>query len=62
MQWYFCLDHGRAEPEGEACKADNRLGPYASKVEAENWRDRHEGRTDDWEEQDRAWDGDEADD
>lgn len=57
MQWYFCLDHDRAEPEGEACKADNRLGPYASREEAEAWRERVESRNDDWDEQDEKWEG-----
>lgn len=59
MSWYFCLEHGKAEPAGEACKADNRLGPYDTREQAENWRAKVEDRNDDWEEQDREWDGEE---
>lgn len=60
MSWYWCQRHGRAEPEGEACRALDRLGPYPTREAAENWRERAEARNEDWEAQDRAWEGEEA--
>lgn len=55
-QWYWCQRHGRAEPEGEACRALDRLGPYSSREAAENWQETAAERNEAWEEQDRAWD------
>ena len=52
-QWFWCFTHQKAEPEGEQCRADDRLGPYASRAEAEDWRAKVEARND-------AWDEDEA--
>lgn len=54
-EWFWCQRHERAEPEGEACPQDRRLGPYESKEAAENWRARFEQRNEDWEEQDEEW-------
>ena len=43
-QWYWCLDHGAAErAEAGGCAPDRRLGPYASREEAENWKAQFEG-------------------
>ncbi len=55
-KWYWCQEHERAEPWGQACPRDRRLGPYPSKESAENWRDLHEQREEHWEEQDEEWD------
>lgn len=55
-QWYWCRKHGTAEPEGQACRALDRMGPYPTREAAENWRETAEARNDRWEEQDRAWD------
>jgi len=33
MQWYFCLEHQRVEPE-DGCANAERLGPYESKEAA----------------------------
>ena len=54
-RWYWCLEHDRAEPEREACRATTRLGPYASPEEARRWKDRVEARNDAWDEQDEDW-------
>ena len=59
--WYWCLRHDRAE-EAAACAADDRLGPYESKAAAEHWRDRVEARNKKWDEEDRAWAGDDPED
>lgn len=57
--WYWCLRHRRAEPEGGQCPADDRLGPYASRQEALDWRARVEARNEAWDEEDERWTGDE---
>ncbi len=56
-EWYWCLEHDRAEPAGQACRATTRMGPYGSAEEAAAWRDRKDRRNDDWDEQDEAWHG-----
>ena len=55
--WYWCLDHKRAEDADHACRAEVRLGPYASKAEAEHWRERVDARNARWDAEDRAWAG-----
>lgn len=59
--WYWCFDHGRPEPEGEQCPAEDRLGPYGSRQEALNWRQKAEARNERWKEQDRKWEGEDED-
>ena len=59
-RWYWCLHHRRAEPADAVCPAEDRLGPYASKDDAEHWQDRVQARNERWEAEDRAW-GDEED-
>jgi hypothetical protein len=46
-QWYWCLDHGRVEPR-EGCRAEVRMGPYATREEAEHWRERVAQRNEAW--------------
>jgi hypothetical protein len=55
IQYYWCLSHQRVE-QGAQCRALDRLGPYGSEEEARHWRDRHEQRTERWEEEDERWD------
>ena len=54
-EWYWCMDHDRAEEASEACGPSNRLGPYGSKEEAIHWQDRVEARNEEWDEEDRRW-------
>jgi hypothetical protein len=54
--FYWCLTHGRVE-EGQVCKATNRMGPYETPEAARRWRERHEQRSDSWEEDDERWEG-----
>lgn len=61
MAWYWCLAHGRAETEDGGCPPPQRLGPYASREEAENYRERVEARNEAWDEQDEAWHGEDDD-
>jgi hypothetical protein len=46
--FYFCLKHHTVEgPEG--CRAKDRLGPYATRAEAEHALDKVEERNEEWE-------------
>ncbi len=55
-QWYWCLDHGAAErAEAGGCAPDRRLGPYASREEAENWKAQFEARNKAWDAADKEW-------
>ena len=54
---YWCFRHERAEAEGEQCPADDRLGPYPSRQEAVNWREKADARNELWKQQDREWEG-----
>ena len=49
-EFYYCLKHRKAE-EGPECPAKNRLGPYATREEAEHAIDIVGERN-------RAWDND----
>ena len=55
--WYWCLRHDRAEPEGQQCAAEDRLGPYPSRQEAQRWKETVDERNERWREQDRQWEG-----
>ena len=57
VSWYWCLRHERPEEGGRACAADHRLGPYPSRQEAEGWRHEVEARNEEWDEEDRRWEG-----
>ena len=46
-QWYWCLDHHRVEPF-EGCRSNDRLGPYATREEAEQALDKVAERNDAW--------------
>jgi hypothetical protein len=46
-EWYYCLKHRKAE-EGPECAALNRLGPYASRTEAEHAIETVAERNRDW--------------
>jgi hypothetical protein len=46
-EWYYCLRHKTVE-EGMQCPAKNRLGPYATRTEADHALDRVRERNEDW--------------
>jgi hypothetical protein len=35
--WYFCFKHNRVEPL-DGCAPSDRMGPYPTPEDAENWR------------------------
>ncbi len=55
-EFYFCLKHHVVEPE-EGCRAKDRLGPYATREEAEHALDRVEERNEAWDD-DPTWNDD----
>ena len=59
--WYWCFNHNRPEPEGEQCPGEDRLGPYPTREEAVNWREKADARNERWKEQDREWEGEDED-
>lgn len=51
-EWYYCLTHKVVEPY-EACKAADRLGPYATAAEAADALEHAAERNREWEEDPR---------
>ena len=57
--WYFCMKHKTVEgPDG--CSNNERMGPYDSEQEAAAAIEKAAARTQQWDAEDRRWDGDEA--
>ena len=54
-EWYWDLSRKRAVPAAERGLGANTLGPYGSKIEAENWRSKVEERNDRWDDDDEDW-------
>lgn len=50
-EWYFDTETGQAE-QGKATGWENRMGPYATKAEAENALERAKERNEAWDAQD----------
>lgn len=57
-QWYYCLDHKAVEPYF-GCRSATRLGPYASREEAQEALERVAERNDEWETDPRYHDAEE---
>ena len=55
-QWWFCLKHQVAE-QGEGCANSERMGPYASRTEAEAALTTAADRTEAWD-SDPEWNDD----
>lgn len=54
-RWYWCLDHGRVEPEA-GCPNYQRMGPYETQEEAAGALHRARERTAEWDAEDAAED------
>ncbi|GHH74681.1 hypothetical protein GCM10018793_16470 [Streptomyces sulfonofaciens] len=59
-EWYYCLKHHKAE-EGPECPAKNRLGPYATRAEAEHALETVSERNREWDTDPRWGDEDPQD-
>ena len=49
--WYYCFKHKRVESRDE-CNQMDRMGPYPTREDAENWRQRVAERNKAWDEDD----------
>ena len=56
-RYYWCLNHQRVETEANMCAAKHRLGPYETAADAERALDRVRERNEEWEAEDRRWEG-----
>lgn len=54
-QWFWDLRRKRAVRARERGPGDQTLGPYASRAEAENWRQTVEDRNEQWAADDEEW-------
>lgn len=59
-QFYFCLTHHAVEPY-EACKSEDRLGPYDTREQAEQALARVQERNEEWDNDPRYNDDDDDD-
>ena len=58
-QWYWCLKHNAAEP-WDGCRAEDRLGPYATRDEAGRALETVQKRNEQWDREDEEY-GDDPD-
>lgn len=50
-EWYYCFKHERVETRGN-CDEMDRMGPYPTRQDAENWRAQVAARNEAWGEED----------
>ena len=48
QRWYFCTRHQTVEPEDGVCPGKDRLGPYATREEAEHALETVHRRNEEW--------------
>jgi len=48
QRWYFCTRHQTVEPEDGDCPGKDRLGPYATREEAEHALETVRRRNEEW--------------
>ena len=51
-RWYYCFKHDKVETQDD-CRRRDRMGPYATREDAENWRERVADRNAEWDRKDR---------
>ena len=51
-QWWYCITHKKAEADDVPCKAVDRLGPYATREEAERALEKVAERNEAWDNDD----------
>jgi len=52
-EWYFCFKHNKVETRRE-CKRMDRMGPYPTAEDAQNWRARVAARNSAWDAEDES--------
>jgi hypothetical protein len=55
-RYFYCLDHNTVESE-DGCRAADRLGPYATREEAEHALEKVQQRNEEWD-NDPKWNDD----
>jgi hypothetical protein len=53
QRWWFCVRHNTVEDDNGNCPGKDRLGPYASREEAEHAMDTVHKRNEEWDASDR---------
>ena len=51
-QWWYCIQHKTVEGDDVACKAVDRLGPYASREDASHALEKVAARNEKWDSED----------
>jgi len=51
-KYWFCLKHRTVEDSNDRCRSDQRLGPYATRAEAEAALELAHKRTEEWDAED----------
>ncbi len=46
-EWYYCFKHKKVEKRDD-CREMDRMGPYPTREDAENWRGRVAARNEAW--------------
>lgn len=54
--WYWDLRRQMAVPESDRGPDADTMGPYPTKVAAENWKEVVDARNEEWENADEEWD------
>lgn len=54
-EWYWDLRREVAVPADQRGPADDMLGPYPSRAEAENWKAKVAERNEAWDDADEEW-------
>ena len=50
-EWYYCFKHKKVETNAD-CHEMDRMGPYPTREDAENWRERVAARNEAWGDED----------
>jgi hypothetical protein len=48
QRWWFCVKHNTVEPDDGECAGKNKLGPYATREEAEHALETVRERNETW--------------
>lgn len=57
-RWYWSLTRKQAVPADDRERAEEVLGPYATREDAEHWRERVDANNEEWDAADAEWSGD----
>jgi hypothetical protein len=52
QSWWYCTKHNTVEPDDGLCPGKDKLGPYATREEAEHALETVQRRNEDWDKAD----------